>query len=62
MKSLGYYEQMLRSIKNALDDHLDLVLADGVIDYEEAVETKALTGDLAKQVRTLKKELSLDFR
>lgn len=62
MKSLGYYEQMLRAIKNALDDHLDLVLADGVIDYEEAVETKALTADLAKQVRTLKKELGLDIR
>jgi hypothetical protein len=62
MKSLGYYEQMLRTIKNALDEHLDLVLADGVIDYEEAVETRALTDDLAKQVRTLKKELGLDIR
>ena len=62
MKSFDYYKEKLQVINHALDDHLDAVLEDGVIDYEEAVETKALTADFAKQLRTLKRELNLDIR
>ena len=62
MKSFDYYKEKLQAINQALDDHLGAVLEDGVIDYEEAVETRGLTAEFARQLQALKKELNLDIR
>jgi hypothetical protein len=62
MKSFDYYREKLQAINHALDKRLSAILDDDVIEHGEAINTKALTADSAKQLKALKRELNLDIR
>jgi hypothetical protein len=62
MKSAEHYKRSILDINDRFLSQISKIKADGIIDYDETVETKQLSQQLNKELTTLKKELNLELR